>query len=438
MMVEEVAPMAHYKTLDRIDNLKIGIQLFKKIEPDALIEELEVKWQESISEYLKLIRHTPISSHKSKKTKKTTTESVRMLFTITDTELGGLVDEFQQKCNINKMVMERDVIHPESFIGDEYFPALDTSQVGLPPERGKRWDHKMTQSVYSVMKIVAKDPRPGLDGQIYNTPKTPETLLLIQYFGNGNFSVQPDFTKDGEKHELVFGDDTYVYTVENRSEQLSEKHEGKEKLIFEEFFKKLYETRKERLPFPVFDSISPEFLHRLSIFGEIVSTEHFGVDRMYLEYTMHFPEEWKPDPSVSPKMTTCTSQVALSTIQTSTNTEVTYFGLPFEYHFLTKETDPTPCSLYFKIKSVDMWNRQAVIGYGSTKFPTNSTTDEIHVRCWKPVHQSYHTMKTFFLGGCPELQDIKFYEMEVLSPHLGKRSAKSVWFSDRDFGCSNN
>jgi hypothetical protein len=56
--------MIHYKTLDRIENLVVGVKVYKKVSPDKLVEDLEAKWQELISEL------TPIAATKSKKSRK--------------------------------------------------------------------------------------------------------------------------------------------------------------------------------------------------------------------------------------------------------------------------------------------------------------------------------------------------------------------------------
>jgi hypothetical protein len=340
------------------------------------------------------------------------------MYTVTDLELNQ-VDELTN--HVNKMVLERDIVEANTMFGDSYFAKLDTSKVGLPTKRVSRWDQKMTQNIFSVFKVVAKCP-----SQIDPERNYRETLLTIQYFGNGNFSMRPDFTHGCERHEIELGDETYLYIIENKSEQLSKQHEAKEQMIFEEFLKRLQENRKERLPYPIFDPVPQDYLQRYSVFGEFISAQEFGADMIYLEYLAHIPEEWKPDPQVPNQLLSAKSQVSLASPIPHSNSLISMLGIPFEFHLITSKIDTVPPSIYFKIKSVDIWDRHTVIGYGFIKLPIAAQREEIEIKCWKPTLHFQSRLKNFFVGGCPDIQDLKFNEFDVPKYNLGENSKKSL------------
>ena len=68
--------------------------------------------------------------------------------------------------------------------------------------------------------------------------------------------------------------------------------------------------------------------------------------------------------------------------------------------------------LYFKVYSVDTWDRHKIIGYGYHKLliKPDSTTNQTaaNIATWRPVTSHYHQLKTYFLGGSPEIDDVTY------------------------------
>lgn len=227
-------------------------------------------------------------------------------------------------------------------------------------------------------------------------------------------------------HVLESGDEVYQYSIENKSDQLSPEHERNEQLIFNEFFRRLHENRVEKLPYPEFDRLI-EPLKRYCVLGEIISAQGYQSDVLFCQYTIHIPPEWKTDPKKPNVMISGYSQMSKSTFIPDTNDTISYFGLPFELYLITDSEDPSPPTIYFKVMSVDTWDRQIVEGYGYSKLPVNAGTRAAQVKTAKPKLHFQSKLKSFFLGGCPDLQDLRFYEFDkdVVRNHYGFKTESS-------------
>jgi hypothetical protein len=64
--------------------------------------------------------------------------------------------------------------------------------------------------------------------------------------------------------------------------------------------------------------------------------------------------------------------------------------------------------------SVDGEDRHAVEGYGTVILPTHVGIHHYELKTWKPISPRANELKTFFLGGSPELGELNFNELEVI------------------------
>jgi hypothetical protein len=161
-------------------------------------------------------------------------------------------------------------------------------------------------------------------------------ICKIQYSGNGNFSISPKFTNQETKemHEIHIGDDTYLYTIENSSNSLSDENEEKEKLIFEEFFKRQHSLRMGKLEGQIFDGLPESYHQRCCFNGEIISCKGFHSDVLYCQYLIHVPSEWKTDENQL-NLLSAHTQVSYCTILEGELDRIAFFGFPIEINLIT-------------------------------------------------------------------------------------------------------
>ncbi|KAJ1562875.1 Pleiotropic negative transcriptional regulator [Nowakowskiella sp. JEL0078] len=86
-----------------------------------------------------------------------------------------------------------------------------------------------------------------------------------------------------------------------------------------------------------------------------------------------------------------------------------YFGWPLEFKIMVdniaRKVKP---NIFIALKSKDWWNRHQIEGYGHFEIPTEPGAHEIILQTWKPYHDSEQKVKSYFIGGSPMLEDIKY------------------------------
>ena len=65
-------------------------------------------------------------------------------------------------------------------------------------------------------------------------------------------------------------------------------------------------------------------------------------------------------------------------------------------------------NLLIKVTSVDSKDRHIIQGYGAMPIPDQPGYYQETLPTWCPEQSPMHKMKSFFLGGSPELQDLKY------------------------------
>uniref|UniRef100_A0A667WYX1 MKS transition zone complex subunit 1 n=1 Tax=Myripristis murdjan TaxID=586833 RepID=A0A667WYX1_9TELE len=268
-----------------------------------------------------------------------------------------------------------------------------------PSEEFVRSSH-MVNNAMQTMHIMGDLAPPGRLGH-----KEYECVLLtIRTDGNGIVIVKPDFNKGKEPYRRVErGEKREVWrlTVENVCTAMKSEEKERE----QHMYKDLYVRHKEYLNSLVgqeFETPLPGVL-RLMVNGEIVSAKGFEYDNLYIHFFMELPNNWSSLPfwSLSGVTQTC-----------RTKDNVAFFSYPFTFEaFQNNEKEPGESCLqwpvmYFKVLSLDFWQRYRTEGYGYLVLPVTPGKHVITCHAWRPLQTgTVSVLRRFFIGGSPELED---------------------------------
>ncbi|XP_029028760.1 Meckel syndrome type 1 protein isoform X2 [Betta splendens] len=287
-----------------------------------------------------------------------------------------------------------------------------TMDCGLPKSKIINWEPteefvKSSHVVNNAMQTMHIMGDLGLTGRL--GLKENECLLVtIKTDGNGTVILKPDFNKDKDPYRIVTeGEKKEVWrlTVENVSTVM--KPEDKERE--QNMYKDLYVRHKEYLNSLVGQDFEmpPGGILRFLMNGEIVSAKGFEYDNLYIHFFMELPNNWSSLPSQSLSGVTQTCRT-----KTLGKENVAFFSYPFTFetfYMSDKESDesvPQWPVLYFKVLSLDSWQRYRTEGYGYLIFPASPGKYEITCHTWRPLQTgTVSALRRFFIGGSPELED---------------------------------
>ncbi|KAJ3306175.1 Pleiotropic negative transcriptional regulator [Kappamyces sp. JEL0829] len=373
------------------------------------------------------------SPKKSKKKKTLAKQRERNIYTVVNAdEVDSILGSFQQldigpDCHVplkSSKGMER-ALEPFPVGSSDKLEQLfvhEDDAIGLPTKSENRWNQLNNRTVYSDMRFIAVLPAQASHkpDETDSEPgeRVEHTLCKIQYFGNGNFSISPNFTRE-DRHQFQIGNDCYEYTVTNVSSKLSEENEKKEQQIFEEFFKRQHLIREERLSAVAFEGLPFAFTQRYCINGEIVSCQGFHSDVLYCQYLVHLPSEWRSDAGHT-NLLSASTQVSYSSYLDGHLDRTSFFGFPLEINVLCGAESPPMPAIYLKVMSIDGEDRHCVEGYGHAVIPREPGTTELEITTWRPQFHFSGQIRAWFLGGSPELADLKFNELEDIRNPLNR------------------
>ena len=167
--------------------------------------------------------------------------------------------------------------------------------------------------------------------------------------------------------------------------------------------------------------------------GQISQMQAFSEPNLYIQYQLFLPEGgWTCDPNTKQSGYT---QITMCEFNWESNMYIGRVSMPLElaFHTTLEPTQLKPPKLYFKVWSLDSLERQLVQGYGCLVLPTIPGPREITIPTWKPRAHFQSNLKSFFLGGSPDLIDLNFNELEGIESnnHYGfkTKSSGSVSFS---------
>uniref|UniRef100_A0A7N6BAM1 MKS transition zone complex subunit 1 n=1 Tax=Anabas testudineus TaxID=64144 RepID=A0A7N6BAM1_ANATE len=291
-----------------------------------------------------------------------------------------------------------------------------------PTEEFVKSSHVVNNAM-QTMHIMADLAPPGSLGQ-----KENECLLVtIKTDGNGTVILKPDFNKGKEPYRIVTeGERREVWrlTVENVSTAMKPDDKEKE----QNMYKDLYVRHKDYLNSLVGQDFEmpPGGILRYLMNGEIISAKGFEYDNLYIHFFMELPNNWSslPFQSLSGVTQTC---------RTKTSGKVSYFSFPFSFEtFYMSEKEksiPQWPVLYFKVLSLDFWQRYRTEGYGYLLFPAIPGKHIITCHTWRPLQiGTVSALRRFFIGGSPELEDNSY--VRIPGTFKGERLSRFGFYTE--------
>ncbi|XP_015239091.1 PREDICTED: Meckel syndrome type 1 protein isoform X1 [Cyprinodon variegatus] len=290
-----------------------------------------------------------------------------------------------------------------------------TMDSSIPKSRIINWDpteefvktSRVVNNSMQTMHIMGDLGPPGKLGQ-----KENECLLAtIKTDGSGTIIVKPDFNKGKEHYRIVTeGEKREVWrlTLENVSMTMKPDERDRE----QNMYKDLYGRHKEYLSSLVGQDFEmpPVGILRYLLHGEIVSAKGFEYDNLYINFFMELPNNWSSlqFQPVSGVTQTCKTK-------SLGKENVAFFGYPFSFeafYMSEKESEeliPQWPALYFKVLSLDSWQRYRTEGYGYLLFPAMPGRHTVTCHTWRPVQTgTVSALRRFFIGGSAELEDSSY------------------------------
>ncbi|KAJ4920077.1 hypothetical protein JOQ06_022462 [Pogonophryne albipinna] len=272
-----------------------------------------------------------------------------------------------------------------------------------PTEEFVKNSHVVNNAM-QTMHIMADLAPPGRLGQ-----KENEYLLLtIKTDGSGTVILKPDFNKGKEPYRIVtVGEKREVWrlNVENVCTAMQPEEKERE----QNMYKDLYVRHKEYLNGLVGQDFEmpPLGILRYMMNGEIVSAKGFEYDNLYIHFFMELPNNWSSLPFQSHSGVTQTCRA-----KTLGKEHVAFFSYPFSFEafYMSEKESEEPILqwpvIYFKVLSLDSWQRYRTEGYGYLLFPAMPGKHTITCHTWRPLQTgTVSSLRRFFIGGSPELED---------------------------------
>uniref|UniRef100_A0A8C9ZA24 MKS transition zone complex subunit 1 n=1 Tax=Sander lucioperca TaxID=283035 RepID=A0A8C9ZA24_SANLU len=267
-----------------------------------------------------------------------------------------------------------------------------------PTEEFVKGSHVVNNAM-QTMHIMGDLAPPGRLGQ-----KDNEYLLVtIKTDGSGTVIIKPDFNKGKEPYRIVTaGEKREVWrlTVENVCTAMQPEEQEREQNIYVTLLmlwtSLMYIFLKcPCLAFKLLPSLYP------------VSAKGFEYDNLYIHFFMELPNNWSslPFQSLSGVTQTCRAK-------TLGKENVAFFSYPFSFeafYMSEKESEESVLQwpvIYFKVLSLDSWQRYRTEGYGYLLFPATPGKHTITCHTWRPLQTGTGSaLRRFFIGGSPELED---------------------------------
>ncbi|KAJ3321841.1 Pleiotropic negative transcriptional regulator [Boothiomyces sp. JEL0866] len=386
----------YHRTLDRIENLVLGIKLYKKGEELELIDQVHVKWQQP-----RIMTEDDNSGEKE-----------AVISVLLDNDIKREPESDLLKINPHSGMAERllEPIHHLLNVSENY------ENIGVPIET-KRWHQPSIKGIYSEMQFFANINNTDLDQ--YDIETTQVLLLKVQYFGNGNFVMTPDFNIE---QKFRVKETNYQYVITNESEKIKEKEEQVEQLIFTEFYKRLHISRSSTLVDLEFEPLESQT--RFVYNCDIGVAKGFQSANIYIHYIIDLPNECKNESKITEGYT----QTVCSTIDDDES--VWNFNVPIHISYNTNANETTV--IYFKVVGIDYMDRQNIQGYGYLELSNIPGKSCSKVHTWRPLSNYQSKMKTYFLGGSPQLQQLQYLTKETTNRY-GFQTESSGHFA---FNCN--
>ncbi|KAG5284595.1 hypothetical protein AALO_G00028410 [Alosa alosa] len=289
-----------------------------------------------------------------------------------------------------------------------------------PSEEFVKSSHVINSTV-QIMHIMGDLGPPGRLGMKENE----QVLCTIRADSNGVITIKPDFNNskgpyrvetEGERKEI------WRLTLVNASAGISEEEKEREHRMYRDLYVR-HRDYLNSLVGPDFE-MPPIGSLRLLINGEIVSAKGYEYDNLYIHFFLDLPNNWfgLPFEALSGVTQTCQTR-------TLGKDNVAFFSYPFSFEtFFRKENEnedsqPKWPVLYFKVLSLDYWQRYRTEGYGYLVIPSAPGYHSMTCQTWRPLQNgTVAELRRFFIGGSPELEDNSY--VRVPSTFKGERLSR--------------
>uniref|UniRef100_A0A8C1PYD0 MKS transition zone complex subunit 1 n=1 Tax=Cyprinus carpio TaxID=7962 RepID=A0A8C1PYD0_CYPCA len=304
--------------------------------------------------------------------------------------------------------------------------------------RHRRQERRPVESVVPKSRLITWEPSEEFikNSHIINTPvqtmhimgdlgpsgklglKENEYILCtIKADGNGVITIKPDFNNNRGAYRLeTQGEKREVWRLylENASSDIHAEEKEREQRMYRD----LYTRHKDYLNSLVgqdFEMPPPGIL-RLIVNGEIVSAQGYEYDNLYVHFFLDLPN------SKSTYSQPHREGKNISKVQSHTYTFI-MFSTFFHKEDESDGSLPQWPVLYFKVLSLDFWQRYRTEGYGFLVIPSTPGYHRMTCRTWRPLQSgTVAELRRFFIGGAPELEDISY--VRVPGTFKGKRLSR--------------
>ena len=266
-------------------------------------------------------------------------------------------------------------------------------------------NHVVTTPLETMQVLVDINTEEGSDTE-------QSVVLCTLTYSGGVLTVQPDFNWSARPYRLeVEGREVLEYSVEHISMDQDYDCMIKEAMLQNEVYARYNQLQQAE----VGDNFEmpPAGMFRLHLNAEIVSAKQFEFDCLYVNYLIDLPPGWTAgeDAVLQGATQKCFTAADLR------GDDVAHFSCPVETDLffsintldVDREVLPRWPQLLIEVVSVDTWSRYRVEGYGHTVIPSHPGHHHININTWRPLPGKLNSeMKRFFIGGTPELEDIRY------------------------------
>ncbi|KAJ3225800.1 Pleiotropic negative transcriptional regulator [Clydaea vesicula] len=462
-------PIKYYRTFDQIENLKLKITVEKvstkhtsilnvfSDEPNEVklkSSSMEVEWQEKVFSPPEVIKYLNYDSSNSELNQQYH-KKVESLGSKKQSKAKKIVSEIADVDNHHKFKKKEVPLHERlrSSCKIDLKKKVEELKFQTPTKNNYKNDTRLDEKYVSKYPIHNKQPLldnsfiefnlmiyfPEIQvGQkdLFSEEQEQEVRLCqIKYYPAGLISINPGICSEINKLEHYSG--SYTFKMAICSENLTTFDEQKEWEIYEEFFKRYpmmkkvflrnFFLRKNLISSKIigneFNYLAEKYLKKINLFGEIelvkILDPEFECEHLYVRYSLELPEEWEIQNEYVANSKECKiTNTAISQRCKPLYNELSgcleaNFGFPLELSLVSKTNavgSQYP-KIYFQVYSVDSWDRHVLQGYGFLDLPKSPSSETITVRTWRPNNTPAEELRSYFVGGSKEFNDLSFIDI---------------------------
>uniref|UniRef100_A0A8C1XCD0 MKS transition zone complex subunit 1 n=2 Tax=Cyprinus carpio TaxID=7962 RepID=A0A8C1XCD0_CYPCA len=300
--------------------------------------------------------------------------------------------------------------------------------------RHRRQERRPVESVVPKSRLITWEPSEEFikNSHIINTPvqtmhimgdlgpsgklglKENEYILCtIKADGNGVITIKPDFNNNRGAYRLeTQGEKREVWRLylENASSDIHAEEKEREQRMYRD----LYTRHKDYLNSLVGQDF--EMVRIIILIQTHFSAQGYEYDNLYVHFFLDLPN------SKSTYSQPHREGKNISKVQSHTYTFI-MFSTFFHKEDESDGSLPQWPVLYFKVLSLDFWQRYRTEGYGFLVIPSTPGYHRMTCRTWRPLQSgTVAELRRFFIGGAPELEDISY--VRVPGTFKGKRLSR--------------